>query len=155
MTGAAVTIKETNDRRAIGHGLVVLLGVEHGDEEDDVAYLVQKILSLRIFGDDHGKMNLSLEDVQGQMLIVSQFTLLGDTRKGKRPSFTAAAPPAEAVPLYEQFTARVRARGVTTQTGEFGADMRVEIVNDGPVTLIIDSPPKPNARKEERVSERL
>ena len=102
-------------------------------------------------------MNLSLEDVGGQMLIVSQFTLLGDTRKGKRPSFTDAAPPAVAIPLYERFVSQVRARGVPTQTGEFGAHMRVELVNDGPVTMIIDSPAKPilEKQKEEPVGERI
>ncbi|BDI32713.1 D-aminoacyl-tRNA deacylase [Capsulimonas corticalis] len=157
VTSAAVTIKETGDRRSIGPGLAVLLGVGHGDDAGDVDYLVQKVTSLRIFADEHGKMNLSLEDVQGQMLIVSQFTLLGDTRKGKRPSFTDAAPPAIAIPLYERFVAQVQARGVTARTGEFGADMSVEITNDGPVTLIIESPPKTNTeqKKEERVSERL
>jgi D-tyrosyl-tRNA(Tyr) deacylase len=147
VTHAAVTMEEIGERREIGPGLVVLLGVGQGDVEGDVDYLVPKILSLRIFSDEYGKMNLSLEDTQGQMLIVSQFTLFADTRKGKRPSFTDAAPPAIAIPLYERFVSQVQARGVTTQTGEFGADMRVEINNDGPVTLIIDSPPKPAIEK--------
>lgn len=139
---ASVAIQETTERRDIGPGLVVLLGVGQEDTSADADYLAEKIVGLRIFEDDAGKMNLALADIAGgTMLIVSQFTLYGDTRKGRRPSFTNAAPPATAIPLYEQFISAVRARGVLVQTGEFGAEMIVEIVNHGPVTLIVESPP--------------
>ena len=120
---------------------MVLIGIGHEDTPADADYLADKIVNLRLFEDEAGKMNRALPDIDGAaMLIVSQFTLFGDTRKGRRPSFTAAAPPSVAVPLYERFIASVKSRGVPVQTGEFGAEMLVEIANDGPVTLIVDSP---------------
>ncbi len=124
---------------SIGEGLVVLLGVARQDSQADVDYMVNKITQLRIFPDDDGKMNRSLLDAGGQMLVVSQFTLLGDTRKGRRPSFIAAADPAEGNAWYEQFVQQVRALGVDVATGKFQAHMLVELVNDGPVTLLVDS----------------
>ncbi len=124
---------------SIGEGLVVLLGVARQDSQADVDYMVNKITQLRIFPDDDGKMNRSLLDAGGQMLVVSQFTLLGDTRKGRRPSFIAAAEPAEGNAWYEQFVQQVRALGVDVATGKFQAHMLVELVNDGPVTLLVDS----------------
>jgi len=123
----------------IGCGLVVLLGVSQEDDEQDVCYMAEKIATLRIFEDGQGKMNRSLVDVGGAMLVVSQFTLLGDCRKGRRPSFVAAAEPARAEALYEQFVTLVQAQGIETATGRFRAQMQVELVNDGPVTLLIDS----------------
>ncbi len=125
---------------AIGRGLLVLLGVKQGDTEADTGFLVNKTLGLRIFPDDSDKMNRSLLDIGGELLVVSQFTLYGDCRKGKRPSFTAAAPPDLADALYEKFCAQARAQGVKVATGRFAAMMDVELVNDGPVTIIIDSP---------------
>lgn len=148
---ASVTIRESGERRAIGAGLVVLLGVGHGDTPADADYLAEKLIGLRIFEDAAGKMNLSLTDIEGgAMLIVSQFTLLGDARKGRRPSFTDAAPPSVAIPLYEHFVAAVKSRGVLVQTGEFGAEMLVEIANDGPVTLIVESPRREDASDRKR-----
>jgi len=124
----------------IEKGLNVLLGISHEDTEEDCGYLARKITELRIFEDEEGKMNRSLLDVGGQMLIISQFTLYGDCRKGRRPSFVGAARPETAIPLYEEFIKTVEALGVKeVQTGKFGADMKVEILNDGPVTLIIDT----------------
>jgi D-aminoacyl-tRNA deacylase len=120
--------------------MLVLLGVAIGDTEEDAQWLAKKIAELRIFEDDRQKMNRSLADVAGQMLIVSQFTLLGDCRHGRRPDFTAAAPPEMAERLYETFVAAVIAQGVTVATGRFRADMQVELLNDGPVTLIVESP---------------
>jgi D-tyrosyl-tRNA(Tyr) deacylase len=123
----------------IGSGLLVLLGVADGDTENAADYLVEKILGLRIFEDANGKMNLSLRDVGGALLIISQFTLYGDARKGKRPSFDAAAPPEQARTLYEYFVERVRSTGLTCETGRFQAEMQVELVNEGPVTILLDS----------------
>ncbi|MBW2622483.1 MAG: D-tyrosyl-tRNA(Tyr) deacylase [Deltaproteobacteria bacterium] len=123
----------------IGRGLVILLGVGRDDTGEDGKYLAAKIVNLRIFGDENDKMNRSLLDVGGQALIVSQFTLWGDTRKGRRPSFIAAAEPDTAEALYEDFVSRVQDLGVTTATGKFGAMMELALVNDGPVTLILDS----------------
>ena len=123
----------------IGHGLMLLVGVRHEDGEQDVAWMADKLAGLRIFEDADEKMNLSVEDVNGAILSVSQFTLYGDCRKGKRPNFMAAARPEHAEALYEQFNARLRARGLTVETGKFGAMMDVALVNDGPVTLILDS----------------
>jgi D-aminoacyl-tRNA deacylase len=123
----------------IGAGLVVLLGVASGDTEAAADYLVQKILGLRIFEDADEKMNLSVQDVRGELLVVSQFTLYGDVRKGKRPSFDAAARPEEARGLYEYFVDQVRASGMRCQTGQFQAMMDVELVNAGPVTILVDS----------------
>jgi D-tyrosyl-tRNA(Tyr) deacylase len=124
---------------AIGRGLLVLLGVEDGDTLDDVRMMADKIVGLRIFPDAEGKMNLGLADVTGELLVVSQFTLLGDCRKGKRPSFIAAARPEVAIPLYEAFVAAVVGRGIRVATGRFQTHMEVELVNDGPVTLLLDS----------------
>ena len=123
----------------IGPGLLVLLGIGQQDTSREVTQLVDKIVNLRIFADQQGKMNLSLLDVEGQMLVISQFTLWGDCRKGRRPSFVDAADPQLAEPLYEEFVREVRARGVTVETGRFGAMMQVSLVNDGPVTLVIES----------------
>ena len=123
----------------ISKGLLVLLGVGDADSEADADYLADKIVGLRCFADDSSKFNLGLRDVGGSVLAVSQFTLFGDCRKGKRPSFTDAARPELAVPLYERFVARVREAGIAVETGEFGAHMDVQLVNDGPVTLLLDS----------------
>jgi len=124
---------------SIDHGMLVLLGVAEGDQEEDLQYLLEKTTGLRIFEDDAGKMNLSVVDVGGSMLIVSQFTLLGSMRKGKRPSFNGAAAPEIANRFYEQFAAAVRARDIPVAVGRFGADMQVSLVNDGPVTIVMDS----------------
>jgi D-tyrosyl-tRNA(Tyr) deacylase len=124
---------------AISRGLLVLLGVAKGDDRSDADYLVDKIVNLRIFPDDAGKMNLSLVDIGGALLVVSQFTLYGDCRKGRRPSFDHAAPPAGANQLYEYFVAQARTRGVAVETGVFQAHMDVELLNEGPVTFIIES----------------
>lgn len=122
----------------IGSGLVILVGVGPEDGEEQAAYLAEKIAHLRIFADDQGKTNLSCLDVGGQAIVVSQFTLYADTRKGRRPSFINAAPPEVAEPLVERFAALLQAEGIPTQTGVFGASMLVEIENDGPVTIVID-----------------
>jgi len=124
----------------IGVGFVVLAGFAPTDTDPTLEWMAEKILTLRVFGDTAGKMNLALDDVGGALLVVSQFTLYGDTRKGRRPSFVDAAPPAVAVPLYERFIALLRERGGGTkvETGEFGAMMEVELVNDGPVTLMLE-----------------
>ncbi len=123
----------------IGMGLMVLLGVEQGDTEADVAYMVDKITNLRIFEDAEEKMNLSIQDVGGALLVVSQFTLMGDTRKGRRPGFSSAARPEIANDLYEAFVGQSRALGIVVETGQFQQHMVVRIDNDGPVTLLIDS----------------
>ena len=124
----------------IGRGLLVLLGVDKTDSDRDADYLANKIVNLRIFEDEAGKMNRSLLEFGGELLAVSQFTLLADCSKGRRPSFIAAAEPDKAVALYEKFVAAVRQRGVTVQTGRFRAMMEVALINDGPVTVIIESP---------------
>ena len=123
----------------IGHGIMLLLGVEEDDEEKDLEYMCDKVVNLRIFEDEDGKMNKSLMDVNGSLLIVSQFTLLGDARKGRRPSFIQAARPEKAVPMYEKFIENMKNLNVVTEKGQFGADMQVELVNDGPVTILLDS----------------
>ena len=123
----------------IGPGLMVLLGVTHEDTEKEACYLADKIINLRIFSDDAGKMNRSLLDTEGEMLVVSQFTLYGDCRKGRRPSFIQAAGPDKGNALYEYFVKKVRDNGVASATGRFGAMMDVSLVNDGPVTLIVES----------------
>ena len=123
----------------IGEGFLILLGVTHEDTEAQAVKLADKLTGLRIFEDENGKMNRSLEDVKGQLLIVSQFTLYGNCKKGRRPEFLAAARPEIAIPLYEKFIALCRDKGFSVETGEFGAEMLVESVNDGPVTLIVDT----------------
>lgn len=125
---------------SIGPGLVVLVGVGHDDDLAAAAHLAEKVAHLRIFADDQAAMNRSVLDAGGEVLVVAQFTLYGDTRRGRRPSFIAAAPPAAAEPLYEHFVACLRRLGVPVQTGGFQVDMLVEIHNDGPVTLLIESP---------------
>ncbi|MFI5395517.1 MAG: D-aminoacyl-tRNA deacylase [Candidatus Binatia bacterium] len=124
---------------AIGPGLLVFLGIATNDTQVQANWLLDKLLDLRIFEDERGKFVQSLREVHGELLLVSQFTLLANTRKGRRPSFTAAARPESAVPLYEHVVARARSQGVTVATGEFGAHMQVELVNDGPVTVILDT----------------
>lgn len=123
----------------IGPGLLVLLGVTHADTPEQAQWLAEKIAGLRIFNDADGKMNRDVTEAGGSMLIVSQFTLYGDCRKGRRPSFIDAAPPPIAIPLYEAFINAVKALGIPVATGRFGADMQVELVNDGPVTVIVDT----------------
>jgi len=123
----------------IGLGLLVLLGVGRGDTPDDAAYLARKIAGLRVFADEEGKMNLALAEVGGEVLVVSQFTLYGDTRKGNRPSFVGAAPPDEGKRLYERFCDLLAAQGLHVETGVFQAHMEVHLINDGPVTLWLDS----------------
>lgn len=134
---ASVTI-DGNLYSSINQGILVLYGVEKGDVEDFSRYLTEKILKLRIFEDDNGKMNLSVKDIQGELLIVSQFTLAGDTRKGTRPSFDSAMPPKEAEVMYENFVKMMKESGLTVKTGVFGAMMDVELINDGPVTFILE-----------------
>ena len=123
---------------AIGVGYLVLLAMRSGDGEEEIQWMADKVVSLRLFPDEHQKMNRSLGDVGGAVLVVSQFTLYGDTRKGRRPSFIDAAPPHVAEPLYESFVDALRDRGIRTATGAFGAMMDVELVNDGPVTLVVE-----------------
>ena len=123
----------------IGTGLVILLGVAQGDTEADADFLTDRIAGFRIFNDAEEKMNRSIHDVAGSALVISQFTLAGDWRKGRRPSFTAAAPPAEGERLYHYFCDQLRALGVPVQTGEFGAMMEIQLTNDGPVTFVMDS----------------
>jgi D-tyrosyl-tRNA(Tyr) deacylase len=140
-----VVIRPGGERREIRAGLMVLLGVHGSDTERDAAYLAEKVAGLRVFPDPDGKMNVSVADLAGdsgacgECLVVSQFTLYGDVRRGKRPSFIEAAPPPVAIPLYERFAELLRGYGLRVETGEFGADMLVEIENDGPVTILIDS----------------
>lgn len=135
---AKVTVEEFTAGE-IGLGLLVLLGVAHEDAEGDADYLAEKIAGLRIFEDEDGKMNRNVLEVGGSVLTVSQFTLYGDVRRGKRPSFDGAAPPGEAQRLYEHFVARVEAQGLRCETGRFQETMRVELVNEGPVTILLDS----------------
>jgi D-tyrosyl-tRNA(Tyr) deacylase len=138
VTGAQVTV----DGEVIGkiaNGLLVLLGIARTDTATDAGYLAGKIAGLRIFDDEKGKMNLAMADVKGSMMVVSQFTLYGDVRRGKRPSFDDAAPPQQARDLYEHFVERIRAAGLICETGRFQAVMQVELVNDGPVTILLDS----------------
>jgi D-tyrosyl-tRNA(Tyr) deacylase len=123
---------------AVGRGFCLLVGFTHGDTIGQVDWLAEKVSGLRLFADAEGKMNLGLEEVQGAVLVISQFTLYGDAAKGRRPSFIDAARPETAIPLYERFVAALRSRGLQVATGDFGADMQVEIHNDGPVTLILD-----------------
>jgi len=123
----------------IGKGLLVLLGVGREDKEDDAAYISDKVVGLRIFPDRDGKMNLSVSDVAGEVMVISQFTLFGDVRRGKRPSFTDAAAPEDALRLYDCVVRQIRERGLGVVTGEFGAMMQVRLINDGPVTILLDS----------------
>jgi D-tyrosyl-tRNA(Tyr) deacylase len=138
VTRASVTV-EGRVVGEIGHGLLILLGIGHGDGEAQIKTMTEKIVHLRIFEDDEGKMNRSLLDIGGQALVVSQFTLYADARKGRRPSYTDAAPPALAEPLVERFKEAVASFGVTVAGGIFGAYMQVELLNDGPVTIWLDS----------------
>lgn len=134
--------KVTVDNRIIGEigqGIMILIGVGKGDTAKDIEYIADKAVNLRIFEDQAGKMNLSVSEIKGQILAVSQFTLYGDARKGRRPSFTEAAIPEEGLAMFEQVVQRMRAAGLHVETGEFGSDMKVEIVNDGPCTIILDS----------------
>src|SRR5699024_2118522 len=123
----------------INKGLLVLLGVTHEDTSKDVDYIIDKVLNLRIFEDENEKMNLSLKDVNGELLVVSQFTLYGDCRKGRRPSFSSAARPEVATKLYEEFIEKARKENIETKTGRFGAHMMVDLTNDGPVTILLES----------------
>lgn len=137
-----VNIIENGDEKLSGEikkGLLVFLGINNNDSKKDIEYIVDKISGLRVFEDDDEKMNLSLLDVKGELLLVSQFTLYGDCRKGKRPSFTEAARPEKAIPLYEECISKFKEKGINVETGVFGAEMMVSIENDGPVTILIDS----------------
>ena len=133
------------DQKSVGkieQGFMILLGIHETDTTEDVAYLVRKISKLRVFEDDGGKMNLSIQEIQGSILSVSQFTLYADTKKGNRPSFIEAARPEAAIPLYEAFNQQLKELDIPVETGEFGADMAVSLINDGPVTIIIDTKDK-------------
>jgi D-tyrosyl-tRNA(Tyr) deacylase len=134
---ASVTI-EGRITGEIGAGILLLVGFTEGDDEETLRWMADKVVGLRIFSDDEGKMNRSLEEAGGAVLVVSQFTLYGDARKGRRPSFIEAARPETAIPLYVRFVALLRASGRPVETGEFGAMMEVELINDGPVTLILE-----------------
>jgi len=123
----------------IDNGLVILLGVHRDDKEEDIIFLADKVIGLRVFDDNNGKMNISLQDAEGSVLVISQFTLCGDWRKGRRPSFTKAADPDKGKLLYDGFIDAVRSRGINVETGEFGAAMDVSLVNSGPVTFVLDS----------------
>ncbi len=138
VTAASVSVAG-EEVGSIGQGLVVFVGVADGDTEQYVQYLAEKTIGLRIFGDEEGKLNLSVLDINGELLLVSQFTMLADTRKGRRPSFIEAAPPAQAEELFGQFVEQVRASGLKVATGRFQQYMQVEIHNDGPVTIMLDS----------------
>lgn len=139
VTQASVTI-ESNIVAEIQKGLLILIGIEEADNKEDIQWLVSKIANLRIFGDENEVMNLSVKDVAGEMIIVSQFTLHATTKKGNRPSYIKAARPETAIPIYEKFIAQMEVEiGKKVQTGQFGADMKVALLNDGPVTIIIDT----------------
>ena len=138
VTGASVSVDSEVVGR-IGQGLVVFVGVASGDTEKDAQYLAQKTASLRIFPDEEGRFNLSILDIKGELLVVSQFTLLADTRKGRRPNFIEAAPPVQAEEIFERFVEQARATGLKVETGRFQQYMHVEIHNDGPVTILLDS----------------
>ena len=138
VTNADVKI-DGRENGKIDNGLLVLLGVGNGDTEEDMKYIADKIIKLRIFSDENDKMNLSLEDVGGSMLVISQFTLYGDCSYGRRPYFGNAMEPVSANEMYEKFVAYIREQGIHTETGEFGADMKVSLTNDGPVTIILES----------------
>jgi len=138
VTGASVSVGGEVVGR-VGRGLVVFVGIAAGDTEKDAQYLVQKIVGLRIFSDEEGRFDLSALDMRGELLVVSQFTLLADTRKGRRPSFTEAAPPAQAGEMFERFVEQARTTGLRVETGRFQQYMQVEIHNDGPVIILLDS----------------
>ena len=138
VTHASVSI-DGAEKAAMGEGLLILLGVTHGDGEKEADYLAAKCAGLRIFRDSEDKMNRSVTDVGGQALVVSQFTLYSDCRKGKRPAFVAAARPETAIPLYERFVAKLREMGLTVGTVQFGSDMQVSLLNNGPVTILMDT----------------
>lgn len=123
----------------VGQGFMILLGIKEDDTPSLCSYLADKCAGLRVFSDPEGKMNLSLSEIGGEILVISQFTLYGDCRKGRRPSFITAAKPETAIPLYERFVAELRDKGIHVETGRFGADMQVSLLNDGPVTLILDT----------------
>ncbi len=124
---------------AIKNGLLILLGISQDDTEDSIPWLVDKVINLRIFNDDQGKMNLSVHEVEGELLIVSQFTLYGNCKRGRRPSYSQAASPEKALALYQQFVAEAKKKGLKVASGQFGAYMQIMSINDGPVTLIVDS----------------
>ena len=135
---ASVTVEE----KVIGkiqRGFLLLVGVTHDDTMEDMEYLVRKIVQMRIFEDEEGKLNRSIQDIGGEILLVSQFTLYADTKKGNRPSFSKAAPGDVALEMFEQFNGLLRDTGIPVETGQFGADMKVELLNDGPVTILLDS----------------
>ena len=138
VSGASVFVDNTQIS-SIKNGFLILLGVQQGDDEKDLEYLVKKTVGMRIFKDDNQHMNLSIKDVNGEALVVSQFTLCADTHKGRRPSFIHAAPPEIAEQMYQQFCEQLKVAGVPVQTGKFGAMMGVSLINDGPVTIILDS----------------
>ncbi|AMR41745.1 D-tyrosyl-tRNA(Tyr) deacylase [Elizabethkingia anophelis] len=126
----------------IGKGFMLLIGIDENDEKQDADWLVQKILNLRVFGDEEGKMNLSIVDIKGDLLCISQFTLIADYKKGNRPSFIKAAKPDKAIPLFEYFKEEIAKSGLKTESGIFGADMKVSLINDGPVTIVMNSKTK-------------
>lgn len=140
---ASVKIQNTSDgdyiNGEIDKGLLVFLGITHEDNDKDLDYIAEKISGLRIFEDEEGKMNLSIDDIKGEILLISQFTLYGDCRKGRRPGFTDAARPEIAIPLYEKMIDTLKLKGIKVEVGIFGADMLVDIQNDGPVTILLDS----------------
>lgn len=138
VSSASVSVNQESIGQ-IQKGFLVLLGVERGDTDKDLHYIVEKVAGLRVFDDEEGRMNRSLVDTQGELLVVSQFTLLGDARHGKRPSFTQSAPPDEAKRLYERAVVLFREKSIKTETGQFQAHMEVSLINDGPVTILIDS----------------
>lgn len=127
---------------AISNGLLLLIGIDEQDDENDANWLVQKILNLRIFSDAEGKMNLSVQDIQGEILCISQFTLIAEYKKGNRPGFSKAAKPEQAIPLFEYFKNEISKSGLKTESGIFGTDMKVSLLNDGPVTIVMDSKTK-------------
>ena len=135
---ASVTVEE-NVIGQIQRGFLLLVGVTHDDAMEDMEYLVRKIVQMRIFEDEEGKLNRSIQDIGGEILSVSQFTLYADTKKGNRPSFSKAAPGDVALEMFEQFNGLLRETGIPVETGQFGADMKVELLNDGPVTILLDS----------------
>ncbi|PAF38941.1 D-tyrosyl-tRNA(Tyr) deacylase [Terribacillus saccharophilus] len=140
---ASVTVREEVIGR-IGKGFMLLVGITHEDTEADLDYIVNKLIHLRVFEDDDGKMNESLLQIGGEILSISQFTLYADTRKGRRPSFTDAAKPDIAIKLYEKFNQKLTEAGIHVETGEFGAHMDVQLINEGPITIILDSADRPN-----------